>query len=170
MKFFASDTHISHNNILKYCNRQFKDIDHMNYVITANFNEVMSEGDVLYHLGDVAFGDENAYKFFSDLRVKQIHLVFGNHDNESIKNHPKIKSSGWLKKTKIPVIGGVTLCHFPMLAWMNKHHLHGHWHCKGTPYHQCVLDVGVDGHNFYPWSEEQLVRRFSEQAKANHNT
>jgi calcineurin-like phosphoesterase family protein len=141
----------------------------MNYVITTNFNEVMGEGDSLYHLGDVAWKDENAFKFFDSLRVKQIHLVFGNHDNESIKNHPKIKSHGWLKKTKIGG-GGLTMSHFPMLAWMGMYHVHGHWHCKQETYHPRVVDVGVDGHNFYPWSEEQLIRRFNEQGKASNNT
>lgn len=166
-KFFTADTHISHTNILKYCTRPFRDITHMNEIIISNFNKVMGPGDVLYHLGDVAWGVEAALLFFDSLSVNQIHVVFGNHDQEEIKRHPKVKSSGWLKKTKVTGLGGITMGHFPMLAWMGEHHLYGHWHNKGPVYHPKTLDVGVDGHEFYPWSEEELVRRFSVETNNN---
>ena len=34
--FFTSDTHFNHTNIIRSCNRPFKDVSHMNETIIAN--------------------------------------------------------------------------------------------------------------------------------------
>jgi len=37
--FFTADEHFNHNNIIKYCNRPFKDIDEMDTMIIKRHNE-----------------------------------------------------------------------------------------------------------------------------------
>lgn len=50
--FFTSDTHFNHANIIHFCNRPFKDVEQMNETIIANWNNVISQDDTVFHLGD----------------------------------------------------------------------------------------------------------------------
>ena len=50
--FVISDTHFLHNNIIKYCNRP----EDYNKKIIKNWRRVVSDEDVVIHLGDVACG------------------------------------------------------------------------------------------------------------------
>lgn len=53
--FVTSDTHFNHKNIIKYCNRPFKDVEEMNEAIINNWNNLVTNDDVIYHLGDFGF-------------------------------------------------------------------------------------------------------------------
>ena len=48
--FVTADTHFNHENIIKYCNRPFKDVNEMNEVIINNWNSVVSKDDIIYHI------------------------------------------------------------------------------------------------------------------------
>lgn len=80
MRYFTSDTHFSHANIIRYSNRPFKDVSHMNEAIIANWNSVVGPEDEVYHLGDVALGPKEDWEaVFKRLNGYKI-LVVGNHD------------------------------------------------------------------------------------------
>ncbi len=80
MEYFISDTHFNHNNIIKYCNRPFKDIEDMNESLVTSWNEVVGPEDTVYFLGDFCLGNRNeVIKFGHRLNGHKI-LIMGNHD------------------------------------------------------------------------------------------
>lgn len=79
-RYFTSDTHFCHANIIKYSNRPFADFEEMDWKIVDNWNNTVGPTDVVYHLGDTALGDssrwDNIFKSLNGYKV----LVVGNHD------------------------------------------------------------------------------------------
>ncbi|MFW6243233.1 MAG: metallophosphatase, partial [bacterium] len=79
MAFHISDQHFFHSNIIKYCNRPFKDINEMNYFMIEKWNEVVGINDIIYHHGDFCLGGKNnASSILSVLNGYKI-LIKGNH-------------------------------------------------------------------------------------------
>jgi len=78
--FITSDTHFFHGNVIKYADRPFKDINHMNQVLVDNWNSVVSIEDCVLHLGDFAFGGKTSYQRITSALNGRIYLVQGNHD------------------------------------------------------------------------------------------
>jgi calcineurin-like phosphoesterase family protein len=54
--WFTSDSHASHRNIIKYCNRPFKSVEEMNAKLIENWNALIEPGGLTFHLGDFCFG------------------------------------------------------------------------------------------------------------------
>ena len=80
MKYYISDLHFDHTNVIKFDNRPFKDIEEMNNTIINNWNNVVKGGDIVYVLGDFCFGNtERTNEIFNKLNDKII-LIRGNHD------------------------------------------------------------------------------------------
>lgn len=59
--FFTSDTHFNHANIIRFCNRPFKDVEQMNETLIANWNRVVGTNDIVFHLGDFCLGGAAEY-------------------------------------------------------------------------------------------------------------
>jgi calcineurin-like phosphoesterase family protein len=78
--WFISDHHIGHKNILEYEkeHRPFSTIEEMRETIIERHNAAVKSNDIVYFLGDFAFGKHNiahAGRFNGKKR-----LVLGNHD------------------------------------------------------------------------------------------
>lgn len=84
--WFTSDTHYGHESIIRHCDRPYKSVGEMNYDMARRWNELVSEDDIVYHLGDFAMGDPLRYPTFRDSLKGQIVLVRGNHDDEKIES------------------------------------------------------------------------------------
>ena len=82
--FFTSDTHFNHANIIKFCNRPFKDVEQMNEVMIANWNSVIGKDDTVFHLGDFCLGGAAEWTKILDRLNGKIYLIMGNHDLKNI--------------------------------------------------------------------------------------
>lgn len=168
--FFTSDTHYSHRNVIKYCNRPFKDEEEMNESMIANYNSVVGANDVVYHLGDFAFEKDRSILEHIMARLNgEKHIIWGNHDNllKSVKWKDHFHTSSDLRTIYVPaesnngVVQRIVLCHYAMRVWDQSHygtwHLHGHSHGTLSDIKEILsCDVGVDCWNFTPVSMEQL--------------
>src|SRR5574344_1354629 len=69
--FFTSDTHFNHANIIRFCNRPFKDVNQMNEVLIENWNRVISQGETVFHLGVLCFGGSyrDVYQLFGHVHT-----------------------------------------------------------------------------------------------------
>ena len=131
MKWFTSDTHFWHKNILKYTDRISPDVETMNEFIIANWNLVVRPDDEVYHLGDVAFcGTTKVDDILSRLNGKK-YLVYGNHDRGFLKKEKFTKHWEWIKPYHRLKVEGTTiiLFHFPIACWDEQGH--GTWHLHG---------------------------------------
>ena len=71
--FFISDTHFSHKNICRGVStwesgfRDFSSLNEMDSCLINNINKHVSANDILYHLGDFAFGGYDNIRQFRDM-------------------------------------------------------------------------------------------------------
>lgn len=74
-----SDTHFGHENIIRYCNRPFANAKEADQKMVENWNSVVKDNDIVYHLGDVYFGIDGVESLRKLNGRKR--LILGNHDN-----------------------------------------------------------------------------------------
>jgi len=85
MIYIISDTHFNHKNIIEYENRPFNSIEEMNNAMIKNWNNIVTDDDIVIHLGDVGLGKESDLKWIVPTLKGHKILVRGNHDTKSIK-------------------------------------------------------------------------------------
>ena len=143
--FFTSDTHFGHANIIKYCNRPFKNVHEMNEALIEAWNKKVPKNAEVKHLGDFSFKGGDPAKYFYRLNGK-IEFILGNHDVE--KDLRKLARVDMLRPVKFDK-QKIWLCHYAMRTWSAAHH--GTWHLYGHSHnslehipHGKSMDVGVD--------------------------
>jgi len=76
-KWFTSDTHFSHTNIIKYTGRPFA-------TVVDNWNKCVGVDDQVFFIGDFGLGDvEHLHSICSELNGNKI-CILGNHDRNAI--------------------------------------------------------------------------------------
>lgn len=166
--WFSADWHLFHANIIKYCNRPFKNIFEMDDTILNRLNEKVQENDSLYFLGDMGLTKPNILNWWLDkVKCKNIYFIPGNHDKTALL----IKDRFIWTKNLIDIYvdeQAITLCHFAMRVWHKSHYgawmLYGHSHgtLPDDP-NSLSIDVGVDTNNFYPYSMEDIRKRMNKK-------
>jgi len=168
--YFTSDTHLGHKNILKYCNRPFKDVDEMDNIIINNWNSVVMPNDTIYHLGDFCFG---RLEYYAKRLNGKKYLIRGNHDHNYKDKRFLEAGFEWVKdlyelKSVNP---SIVLCHYAMRVWPRS--FHGAWHLYGHSHgtlkddpNALAFDVGVDCFNYYPISYEQVKKKMAEKIRS----
>ena len=135
--YLIADTHFNHDNIIKYCDRPFSDIEEMNSTIISNSNSVVDKDDIVYHLGDFILGD-NISDFINKLNGK-IYLVRGNHDGKSINFYNNIGLEVVPTQTRLDEYK-IILSHRPL---ENNQILNGYINIHGH-IHNAKLDSSFD--------------------------
>ena len=168
--WFTADTHFGHTNIIRYCQRPFDDVEHMDESLIANWNAVVKPGDLVWHLGDFSFAEPSRYL----TRLNgTIHLCFGNHDSRwrSLLTHSSLASTcdvRWLRWQKQRIF----LSHYAHREWPKAHH--GSWHLFGhshgdLPDHGRSTDVGVDCWNYRPVNFDEIHERLTARELVPHH-
>lgn len=159
--WFTADTHFSHQRILLF-RKQFSTVDEMNELMVERWNGCVKKGDLVYHLGDVALGNPAAASEIIKRLNGQIYLVRGNH--ERVAEHKLCRDRFvWIKDYHKLKVGEqkIYLCHYAFRTWNCMHHgsinLFGHSHNSLSMIPGLrQMDVGVDGHDFYPWHHDEI--------------
>lgn len=186
----TADLHLGHSNIMKYCKRpglsrieqemfdageDFKvsreSVQRMDDYLIDGINKVVGAGDRLRIIGDFCFCDrkflnETAMRYLNRIKCKNIHLVYGNHDEDGYTDegeagpyYPEqdigqnFTSSCHYDEFKV---NGqkIVLFHYAGVVWNKSHHsawfLCGHSHTTLNPWlnthmgNAKIMDVGVD--------------------------
>lgn len=149
----TSDHHFNHDNIQKYCNRNFLNVDEMNESLIESWNKVVNPYDIVYHLGDFTLGGRlDAERYFKRLNG-YIHVL------ENSWHHDKRWLRGQMFYSRMhevvyeqPIVVleyvvPIVLCHYAFEIWDRRHygsvHFHGHSHGM-LPKILNRLDIGVD--------------------------
>lgn len=177
--FFTSDTHFNHANIIRYCQRPFKDTAEMNETLIANWNRTVGNDDIVFHLGDFCLGGAAEWTQMLDRLNGRIYLILGNHDLKNIRQgfidrfeHVAMQMRIEVGKKKI------YLSHYPFLCFEGGYktdvwQLFGHVHTRSSNtgidagrlqhLYPTQFDVGVDNNNFTPLSFDQVRERIQWQ-------
>jgi calcineurin-like phosphoesterase family protein len=146
--WFTADTHFSHENIIRYCNRPFKDVDEMNEKMIRNWNAVVQLEDTVFHIGD--FSMRSLFKKFRERLNGNVILISGNHDGESPIHSIFIEHFGKMWH----------LVHNPEEAELDFNicgHVHGLWKLNKIG-DKIIYNCGVDVNSFKPVSMKQIVK------------
>ncbi len=85
--WFTSDHHFFHNNIIKLCDRPFKNLDEMHEALIRNWNAKVKHNEIVYLLGDFLFGGMSRLRRIAPRLNGKIILVKGNHDKNPACNY-----------------------------------------------------------------------------------
>ena len=185
--YLTADSHAGHDNILHLCHRPFPNIESMEAELIANHNEIVTDSDLVWNLGDVAYkcSPQHVVDYLSALKGQHA-IILGNHDKPLRQAYRLGLLRDLWKSGKVEIIGGKELIEDPNLwpsylteiegqsvflshcgtrtwpgAFRGTIHCYGHSHSK-LPMLYKSMDVGVDMETethkrFTPWSWSEIM-------------
>ena len=179
--FFTSDTHFNHANIVRFCDRPFKNVEDMNETLIANWNSVVGQDDDVFHLGDFCLGGSAEWTKVLDRLNGKIHLIVGNHDLKNLRQGFIGRFEEVVMQRHIEIgKQKIYLNHYPFLCFSGSYkddvwQFFGHVHTRKNNtgidagrlqyLYPTQYDVGVDNNNFTPVSYEQVNKIIESQIK-----
>ncbi|MCB0978314.1 MAG: hypothetical protein KDB02_12735 [Acidimicrobiales bacterium] len=183
MRWFSSDPHFGHANVIGYAGRPFRHVGEMDVGLVYRWNSVVAPDDEVWLLGDLAMGriDESLPK--AGLLLGRKHLVLGNHDRPFSDRKRRqmwveryMDEGGFVElhdgEVDIVLLDGTParMCHFPYTGDSGDHDrfveerphddgrwlLHGHVHEKWRQRGR-MINVGIDAWAGVPVSEDQIL-------------
>lgn len=157
--FVISDTHFGHVNILKFLNedgshvRDFASVEEMNEKMVENWNSVIRDEDIVYHLGDVYFGA--GHEVLPRLKGRK-RLLLGNHDDGKDKRLHAVfqKIDVWRMFPEFDCL----LSHVPVhesALYKTKFNIHGHVH-RTSVKDERYINACVEVRDYKPVALEEI--------------
>lgn len=186
-RWFTSDEHYGHANVISLCARPFRDVEHMTEELIARHNARVMPTDEVWHLGDFCWKERLVAPVLGRLNGRH-YLVVGNHDtcHPMHRKHEKAQrrylDAGFLKVLpwSFLELGGtrVLLHHMPYTSdgrhdekyaeWRPKYEglplLHGHVH-QSWKTQRHMVNVGVDVWDYAPVSQEEIEAALAEMPR-----
>lgn len=145
MIYFVGDLHFGHTNILDFeyetRGKYWNSVEEMNEGLINKWNNVITNEDIVYNLGDFFFNmkSQQFESIIKRLNFKKMILIAGNHDHSKmIKKFKKlgieVKYADMIKRNGRRYY----LSHYPVLIGRkNMFNIHGHIHSDfmETGYH-----------------------------------
>jgi calcineurin-like phosphoesterase family protein len=139
--FFIGDTHFGHANILTFKDndgkplRPFASVEEMDETMVDNWNRVVNNNDIVYHLGDVAMNRKHLAILERCKGTKK--LIRGNHDTAPmrfyLRHFDQIHGAKVFSMPEDMGGGGFIATHIPVheqSLGRNRVNIHGHLHCN----------------------------------------
>jgi len=165
--WFISDTHFFHEKIKFYCDRP----DNWFEKIIDNWNDIISEEDNVWHLGDFMFGkQESKIKYLKENLIGNVKLIQGNHERSGSAWFMDNFNMELIKKRFITIViedKKIALSHVPLKAELLKKekiymNIHGHIHNSAYAIKEeknCLwVNVSVEVINYKPVSFETIMK------------
>ena len=164
MIFFTSDLHINHDRDFIWGARGYEDVIEHNKDIVKIWNEIVSDEDEVYVLGDICLGggpqkQEDNFKILSQLKGK-IHFIIGNHDRISKE---KILLAGFESVHKKLLLKyedkNLVLTHYPQEVENGEICIYGHVHDKPVQLKSKSFCVCVECIGYTPIEINEILRQ-----------
>lgn len=171
--FITSDTFFGREQIIKKAKRPFSSVEEMNETLINNWNSVVKQDDIVYHLGNFAWDPFSAEKALKELNGNII-FILGEYDDSILELYNMFEGIEIIEDQiyKDPNIKGV-LSHWPLEEWSGKRRGLFHYHGHSTKKLKTDLskmnrvNVCTDHWNFTPQNINELKNLFEEWKSQN---
>lgn len=152
--WFTGCSHFGHKAIIKLANRPFESLEDMDETLVSNWNRVVREDDMVFHLGDFSWKDPEGYKKKLNGEIIQIR---GNHDRD-------------LPWVSVPYVdlrvakNRLILFHYPIEEWdgwfKGTKHLHCHTHSHDRLTAERRINVTVEANDYTPVALNTILYKY----------
>lgn len=159
MNYYISDMHFFHKNVTKegnnFDNRPFNSLTEMHQYMKEKWNSKITNGDMVYILGDIAMRgtNEELIALVAQLKGREV-LIKGNHDDVSDMRYKNVFEEIYDYKEITDYVDQdaykLVLSHYPILMWNGQHrgtiHLYGHTHntYENEFYQECLRKLNME--------------------------
>lgn len=168
--WFWSDQHFNHHNIIRYSDRPFENVAHMNNVMLSNYHTHVKPEDMVIFGGDIAFGEVAKIKHQLSVLLGRKILVIGNHDFD--KNQLYFRDFGVFDATCMSAafhwvfdnkVCNILLSHYPIdIEYLPENTLNVHGHIHQHQADVKNLNISVEHTQYSPIDIQPMIRQMFE--------
>jgi calcineurin-like phosphoesterase family protein len=170
--FITSDTFFGREQIIKKAKRPFETVEEMNKKLVDNWNNVVSENDTVYHLGNFAWNPIIADNILKQLNGNII-FILGEYDDALLDISEYYEGVSIIEEQIVKVKEHKAIfSHWPLEEWPGKNK--GIFHFHGSTLKKLKTDLGkmnrvnvcCDNWNYTPQDIDSLYSIFEDWKKA----